>query len=225
MSLEAVQRNGHRLELGAFEKAGVYDIPVLYPEHLTETLQWVSFNRALTFPAEKRSRYGVHFFVDDYIFERVWRDPTRYALFLREFAAVMSPDFSMYTDWPRTVQIYNHWRKHQLGAYWQRMGLRVIPSICWSDAQSFDWCFDGEPVRGTVAVSSVGTQKNPAARQNFLDGFTRMTDVLQPDKVVFFGSIPKECKELSVAGGPSVNIESHSTFYAALPHALGTGRC
>ena len=36
----------------------------------------------------------------------------------------------------------------------------MIPSISWSDEHSFDWCFDGDPVRGTVAVSSVGTQMN-----------------------------------------------------------------
>ena len=75
--------------------------------------------------------------------------------------------FSLYTDYPVAVQLYSHYRKHWLGAWWQKNGLTVIPSISWSDEHSFDWCFDGDPVRGTVAVSSVGTQMNDNTRSLF----------------------------------------------------------
>ena len=213
MSLEAVQRNGHHLELGEFVSVGEYGIPALRPTHLSTTLPWISFNRTLTFPAASRERYGVNFFLDDYVFERVWRDPTRYAPFLSEFAAVMAPDFSMFTDWPMAVQIYNHWRKHQLAAYWQSLGLTVIPTICWSDERSLEWCFDGEPIGGTVAVSSVGTQKHPVARENFRMGYEAMMDRLKPDKIVFFGTVPDWC---------TGNIEPNSAYYATLPHAQST---
>ena len=158
MSLEALKRNGHNLELGSFELSGEYGIPVLRPVQLDRRLTWIRFNHALREP--QRERYGVHFFIDDYLFQRAWHDPPRYALFLRSFPAVMTPDFSMFADYPRAVQIYNHWRKHQLGAYWQQAGMTVIPSIGWIGRDSYSWCFDGEPVGGTVAVSSVGTQKS-----------------------------------------------------------------
>ncbi len=125
MSLEALSRNGHHLELGNFELAGNYDIPVLHPVQLAERLEWIRFNHALKQP--DRRRYGVQFFMDDYLFERVWRDPRRYARFLMEQPAVTSPDFSMFSDYPKAVQIYNHWRKHHLAAYWQSLGMTVIP--------------------------------------------------------------------------------------------------
>ena len=144
MVLEAMQRNGHNLGLGVFECEGLYDTPMLVPVHFNEKADWISFNCAGT--DRKRSVHGVHFFVDDYIFERTWHDPRRYALLLSEFKAAMTPDFSLFTDYPRAVQIYNHYRKHLIGAYWQSMGITVIPSICWSDHDSFEWCFDGEPV-------------------------------------------------------------------------------
>lgn len=38
-------------------------------------------------------------------------------------------------------------------------GLRVIPTIAWSDKSSHAWCFDGEPHGGVVAVYSVGSQR------------------------------------------------------------------
>ena len=214
MSLEALKRNGHRLELGSFPTVGEYDIPALQPVSLDKRLEWIAFHQALKLPSEERNRYGVHFFLDDYLFERVWHDPPRYALFLRDFAAVMTPDFSLFTDWAKAVQVYNHWRKHQLGAYWQNVGVRVIPSICWSDADSFAWCFDGEPQGGTVAVSSVGTQKNPIAKKLFLSGYQAMMERLQPSKIIFFGEVPQGCEG---------NIEQHAAYYAHLPHARKSG--
>ena len=177
MALEALKRNGHNLHIGEFEPEGKYGVPSLCPVRLSKRIDWLPFNCAKT--DKRRSAHGIHFFVDDYLFERVWNDPERYALLLSDFRAVMTPDFSLFTDYPLPVQLYNHWRKHLLGAYWQSRGITVIPSICWSDEASFDWCFDGEPVGGTVAVSSVGTQKNPEARILFLSGYREMMERLK----------------------------------------------
>ena len=208
MALEALARNGHNLHIGAFPVEGKCDIPRLSPVLLSERLNWLPFNCART--ERNRSAHGIHFFVDDYLFERVWKDPARYALLLSEFRAVLTPDFSLFTDYPFPVQIYNHWRKHMLGAYWQSRGMTVIPSICWSDEASFDWCFDGEPVGGTVAVSSVGTQKNRRARELFLAGYREMLTRLMPQRIIFFGDVPQGCEG---------NIERHTSYHSRLAHA------
>ena len=202
MALEALKRNGHNLELGLFPLDGPLGIPKLVPAHLNDCIPWIPFNCVMS--DRQREAHGVHFFIDDYLFQRTWNDPWRYAHLLSGYQAVMTPDFSMFTDYPVAVQLYNHWRKHQLGAYWQSLGLTVIPSICWSDHDSYAWCFDGEPVGGTVAVSSVGTQKNPLARTLFLDGYAEMMRRLQPEKIIFFGDVPAEC---------TGNIEPHEPYY------------
>lgn len=202
-------RNGHNLELGTFDVAGQYDIPVLTPVQLDREYQWIRFNHALQEP--NKECYGVQFFIDDYLFERVWRDPKRYALFLKQFPVVMTPDFSMFASYPRAVQIYNHWRKHQLGAYWQSLGLHVVPTIGWVDHDSFDWCFDGEPKGGTVAISSVGTQKNVESKQLFIDGYHEMMDRLEPSKIIFFGDVPNWCYG---------NIEHHAPYYETFTRKL-----
>lgn len=205
MALEALQRNGHNLGLVDCDMTGAFDTPVLLPVQVDKRLMWTSFNCAKT--TRNRAMFGVHFFIDDYLFERAWNDPARYALLLKDFQAVMTPDFSLFTDYPKSVQIYNHYRKHLLGAYWQRMGMTVVPSICWSDHDSYDWCFDGEPQGGTVAVSSVGTQKSPQARDFFLDGYKEMLSRLQPSKIIFFGDVPSGCDG---------NIERHEAFYKSV---------
>lgn len=205
MSLEAMKRNGHNLELGEFEVAGEYGIPVLKPLNLPERIDWVAFNNANA--DRQRRTHGVHFFIDDYLFQRTWNDPARYARLLQDFRCVLTADFSLFTDYPRPVQIYNHWRKHLLGAYWQSLGIPVIPSICWSDHDSYAWCFDGEPKGAAVAVSSVGTQKNSFARALFMDGYREMLLRLQPQKVLFFGDVPRDCEG---------NIEQYDPFYKAV---------
>ena len=202
MALVALKRNGHNLELGLFPLDGPFGIPKLVPAHLNDCIPWIPFNCVMS--DRYREAHGVHFFIDDYLFQRAWNAPCRYAHLLSGYQAVMTPDFSMFTDYPVAVQLYNHWRKHQLGAYWQSLGMTVIPSICWSDHDSYAWCFDGEPVGGTVAVSSVGTQKNPLARTLFLDGYAEMICRLQPEKIIFFGEVPAEC---------TGNIEPHEPYY------------
>lgn len=205
MSLESIQRNGHNLELHKGMTVGKYDTPLLLPAQATERMTWIGFTNA---NADKdRALHGVHFFIDDWLFQRVWHDPARYAELLKQFQAVLTPDFSLFTDYPRAVQIYNHWRKHWLGAYWQSLGMNVIPSICWSDHESYEWCFDGEPTGATVAVSSVGTQKNRQTRALFLDGYREMMERLQPKKILFFGIVPEGCEG---------NIEAYDAFYTAV---------
>ena len=109
------------------------------------------------------------------------------------------------------MQIYNHWRKHQLGAYWQQLGLPVVPSISWADRDSYAWCFDGEPEGGTVAVSSVGAMKNRDARRMFVDGYREMLTRLQPERIIFFGSVPDEC---------TGNIEHHTPYHEVFTKEL-----
>lgn len=53
-------------------------------------------------------------------------------------------------------------------------GMTVYPSVSWSDERSYDWCFDGDPVGGIVAVSSVGTQQNKESKRLFLRGYEEM---------------------------------------------------
>ena len=170
---------------------GEFDIPVIEPE-TCNCDEFVGFNYAKTTP-DKQNK-GVHFFVDDYQFIRLWKNPQGYVDLLKKFKCIFTPDFSMYTDFPIAMQIYNHYREHWLGAYYQQQGIKVIPAICWSDKKSFEWCFDGELTHSTVSVSSVGTQKDKQSKLAFIDGYEKMLEKLEPEKIIFYGNIPDECK-------------------------------
>ena len=183
--------NFENLDKFNFSGVGKYEIPQIDPETKYPGGEFVGMNYALTekFPESKI----MHCFVDDYQFIRYWNNPDKYLPVLSKFSAVCSPDFSTYTDMPLAMQIYNHYRKHWLAAYWQLNGITVYPTISWSDESSYNWCFDGKPVGGVVAVSSVGTQKNKESKRLFLLGYEEMMKRLDPEWVIFYGIVPEEC--------------------------------
>lgn len=103
-----------------FPGVGEYGIPRIKSELFEGNCEFVGFNYArgkCSNPEEK----AVHFFLDDYQFDALWRNPDRYVDKLSKFRYILTPDFSTYTDFPKVIQIYNHYRKHWIGAYLQNM--------------------------------------------------------------------------------------------------------
>lgn len=185
------RRNYENLERQIFGGVGEYGIPQIEPVTYEGGCDWIGFNYAKT--CKEPEKKGVHFFLDDYQFNRLWTDVDRYIPMLQKFRYVMSPDFSTYTDFPKAIQIYNHYRKHWVGAYLQEAGIQVIPTISWSTPDSFEWCFDGEPQGGVVAVSSLGVMNSKEKKELFLIGYEEMVRRICPDTIIFYGYVPDEC--------------------------------
>ena len=83
------------LNIMQFDTEGEYNTPILEPYHY-EPAEFVGFNYARSVKNKKEK--GLHFFVDDYQFERLWREPLAYVNLIGEFHSIMTPDFSLYTD-------------------------------------------------------------------------------------------------------------------------------
>ena len=183
--------NFENLDKTVFAGIPPYGIPEIQSEHIDiRHLEWIPFNYAKT--AKNRKSKGIHFYLDDYQFNRLWNRPDDYISLLSAFGAVCTPDFSQYTDMPVAMRIYNHYRKHWMGAYWLMHGIRVIPTICWSAPDSFDWCFDGEPRNAIISISSVGTQARPETQEAFAVGCRRAIEVLKPSEILWYGQCPEE---------------------------------
>lgn len=159
---------------------------ILRTEHVPSNL--IPFTEAVR---SKDYGSGVHFYIDDYRFERVWREPERYIRALERFDCVLTPDFSTYTDMPRPVQLWNVYRNRALGNLMMRHGIEVIPSLSWGGAESFDFCFGGLPKHSTVAVSTVGCSKRREAMDGFKLGMDEAIRRLEPDTVLVYGKSKK----------------------------------
>ena len=172
-----------------WEFTGEYDVPVLPKINLKEgtQLQLVEFHEAHKIPSSQRKSKCVHFFLPDSLFERTWSRCNQTSEFLSGFKAVLSPDFSQYTDMPKAMKIWNHYRKMWVSRYWTDRGIRVIPVACWNDEDSFEYCFDGMPKDSLIAVSSVGVHRDSEASYLFEKGYNKMLEILEPRQVLFYG--------------------------------------
>lgn len=169
---------------------GKYDIPQMDATHTTGE----DFLRFCDWRGEDDlSGHIAHFYYDDFKFIQAWRDPDGYVERLRRFKAVIAPDFSLYTDFPRALQILSCYRRQWIGAYWQSIGLDVIPDVVWGEESSFEFCFDGIPKHSVVAVSSVGVKRdgewNGARASLFKAGYDEMLRRLKPEAVLYYGDM------------------------------------
>lgn len=185
------------LNLGkaTFNGVGKYDIPVLQPiseKEIGMIDEWIGFNYVLS--DKQPEGKAVHFFLDDYQFQRLWNNPEKYMEKLKRYEAVLTPDFSPYGDMPMATQIFNHYRKHWLGCLMQEFGIKVIPTIRASrDERSFEWYLDGEPCGGVVCISSMWTA-DEEAKEYFIKEFDTMVKTLKPTKVYVYGNEVKGLK-------------------------------
>lgn len=121
--------------------------PITQPQELPFGVDHlIGFNELLT--CKHPESAGVHFFLDDYQFERFWRQPQRYLAALAKCPLVIGPDFSLYTDFPAPLQRWNHYRNQLLTAYLQRQGICAIPAAGWADDASFAGASTASPPEG-----------------------------------------------------------------------------
>ncbi len=163
--------------------SGKLDMPTIDPCDFVPT-RLLQFNYAKTIP---ESDYTIHFFIDDYQFERLWNKPEKYLSLLQSFEAVLTPDFSLYMDMPLPMQQWNEYRRRALGNYWQRNGINVIPTLSWSDERSYSFCFTGLPKRSTLATSTVGVKSSKDALAVWKAGMTEAMRRLKPKRLLLYG--------------------------------------
>lgn len=182
------QRTNDAYNLEAFDSekcSGYYQMPIIeQTDYAPEGL--VGFNYVLS-ANEDTKRNGVHFYVDDYQFERIWNDPDTYIKKLKEFDCVLSPDFSLYMDMPIAMKIWNVYRSRLIGQMCQKSGIIVIPTISWAEPETYKFCFDGIEPGGTVSVSTVGIKRNDNALKVFKDGCSEMIRRLKPTRILLYG--------------------------------------
>lgn len=177
-----------------FEAYNMYDVdsgrlteqwqmPVIKAtNHVPEDL--ISFNYAKT---SKDVEKGIHFYIDDYQFERIWNAPHDYIEVLKKFDCVLTPDFSLYLEMPLPVQIWNVYRSRLIGQIMQDAGITVIPTLQWCMPNSFDFAFDGIEPGGTVSVSTIGVKRDADASKIWFDGMNAAMERLKPKTVVVYG--------------------------------------
>ena len=203
MTLENYNYRTNQLFLrNQFDKEGdgKYKIPNIPKPRLNDDdfleLMLLGFDRTKVDETEHNNRI-VHFFLYDYKFEGIWKNPDNYIEKLKPYKAVLSPDFSMYCEMNPTIQLYNTFRNRFCGAYLASKGIKVIPTVSWGNENTFDFCFLGIAKGSTVAVSTYmvsehGNHKDQ--KEFFLKGYNEMLKQIEPERIICYNTPFPEMK-------------------------------
>jgi Domain of unknown function (DUF4417) len=128
-----------------------------------------------------------HFFIDDYRFTHLWNSPQKEIKFLRQFEYLLLPDFTIASELSPIQNQWQHYRKMWIGAYWEAHGLKVIPTVNWTE-KSYDWCFEGMPKGTTIAIATMEINQKDEW-QSFNDGLKAMIRQLEPSNLLIYGKL------------------------------------
>lgn len=169
----------------AYEGHGKWGIPLVRKQNLPLD------NIALIACADTKAKYspknkakGVHFFVDDYRFNGIYVNPQKSLHKYSQYAFLLTPDYSTYVEMYPWRQLESIAHSRWCGAYWQSKGLLVIPTISWSTARCYEFCFDGIEKGSIVAIGMNGCKRN---KKGFLLGYEAMLKRIEPEAIICFG--------------------------------------
>lgn len=147
-----------------------------------------------------------HLFTYDYILERFWNKPEKYIDKLFRAKFVLGPDFSIFTDMPQALSLFQVYRNRYLVAYYQEQGIYMAPSLSWGNEDSFEFAFLGIPINSVVAVSVCGINNDEVFR-NFKNGFMEIMHVLSPLKIFVYGYYSKKKYQKFLDQFPIIGLE------------------
>lgn len=179
-------RTNDTYNLGIMDNENVsnfWQMPIIKNDNFIPS-KLIGFNYAKT---SKEKNVGIHFYLDDYQFERLWNKPEEYVDILKQYNCILSPDFSLYMDMPMPMKIWNIYRSRLIGQYYQNQGIKVIPTLSWAEEETFEFCFEGIPKGSIVSISTIGVKKNKEALKIWKAGVNELIRRIEPTTILIYG--------------------------------------
>ena len=185
------QEKKQKLVRNEFTKTGKFGIPLVKKQDIDiSKIELWSYQKAKPNDQEHKNK-TIHFFTYDWHFENAYEHPEKALEKLDQYYALLTPDFSTYTDMPLALQINSIFKSRWCGAFWQKHELRVIPTMTWGAPESYEFCFDGVERGSVVAVSTY--HKNDC-KAGFMRGYDKMMEVINPSAIICYDEPFKEMR-------------------------------
>ncbi len=173
-----------KLVRNEFKMVGKYGMPLIKKQNIDlNKIDLLNYTKTKINDNENRDK-TIHFFTYDWLFESVYDKPDKAIEKLNQYHALLTPEFSLYWDMPKSLQIFSTFKNRWCGAYWQKMGKLVIPTVCCAGEDSYDFCFDGIEEGSVVAVS---TYSREDYKLEFLKSYDKMLEIIKPSAIVCYG--------------------------------------
>lgn len=188
---EEKQKKKQRLVMNEFEKSGKYGMPLIKKQDIDlDKIELFGFTK-IRKNGENNSNKTIHFFTYDWNFESVYEKPEESLEILDKYYALLTPEFSTYKDMPLARQIDSVFKNRWCGAFWQKQGMKVIPTVSWGSIPCMEFCFDGIEKGSVVAVSTYTREDNKAG---FMLGYNKMMEIIEPSAIICYGTPFDEMK-------------------------------
>lgn len=163
---------------------GKEDMPLLksyngpLPEHL------------VSFSERSKGLYscGLHCYEYDYKIDPAWNNPSKVVPCLQNYHTVLGPDYSIFVDQPRAINVWNVFRNRWISSYWQANHIKVIPSASWGNVNSFEYCFDGLPEDSVIAIGHIVKGSDRNYKKLYRLGVEALVDKKSPSTILVYGS-------------------------------------
>lgn len=188
---EEKRKKKQKLVRNEFTMSGKYGMPLIKKQYIDlDKIELMNYTKT-KMNDEENKRKTIHFFTYDWNFENVYEKPEETLEKLDQYYALLTPEFSTYKDMPLARQIDSVFKNRWCGAFWQKQGMKVIPTISWGSIPCMEFCFDGVEKGSVVAVSTYTREDN---KEGFMLGYNKMLEIIQPSCVICYGTPFAEMK-------------------------------
>lgn len=104
----------------------------------------------------------------------LWNSPLKKIPIFQTYAAVATPDFSLYPSMNYNEIRHNVYMSRWLGKTWQSYGCNIIPTVGWALPDTYDLCLGSIEKGSVVIISTLGCSNFIS---EFLKGFQEMKNV------------------------------------------------
>ncbi len=171
-------------------------LPVLAPYRGDIPTRLVPFNVAY---ANKDYHCTVHFFIDDFLFLRVLRNPKKYLEFFHKCDSVIGTDLSQYAEMSAADRYFCAYTNSAFTAYLQQNDVNAIPNVTWSLPDSYCYSWTSMPTDSVIAINCKGIMKHDASKYLWMAGYAAACETLHPSLIIRYGTImPGENTSISV---------------------------
>ena len=175
----------------SFDDDDYYEMPLIGNKKIDLRIELLSFKK-IKYCHENKDNKFIHFYMYDECFTTLLNHAEKYIDTFREYAGIISPDFSVYRDMPIMVQSMNTYYNRAVGSFFENRGITVIPNIRWGDERSYKFAFNGIGNNKVVAIGTHGCMKRKMEKQIFSKGLGEMLYRLRPERVIVYGAMPQD---------------------------------
>lgn len=165
-----------------------FKIPILKKTNLSkidwDNLKAIGIKSASPRTSSKNKLVLMHAYDKDLM--RLWNDPLKKIGLFQGFAAVGTPDFSIYPNMNENDIRHNIYMSRWLGVTWQNYNCTVLPTMGWALPDTYDLCFGNVEYEAPVIVSTLGCDEH---KDIFLDGFNEMRKRINPPLIIVLGNM------------------------------------